>query len=248
MGSQLVATELATENLEAIGCTIGAGIGAVAGSIVGSIGIVGMGGAIGIPAAIVIGGSAFVLGMAGYTVGDVANNLTMNDMDFSLLVGNGSVLLIGVALIVDGARRLITDPKALSAMSLFKDRLLILSDLSSRVVARSWEELQDFIDELTKMPEDGFDASVSTGSAALGAGVGAAAGSAAAVGSVTVLGSQALGGVAVSLGLVSAPVWPIIAGLAGGAGIGYAAYKAIKYWNNKPDLENSNLNCTDTNE
>ena len=52
------------------------------------------------------------------------------------------------------------------------------------------------------------------------------------------LGSQALGGAAVSLGLISAPVWPIVAGIAGGAGIGYAAYKAIKYWKDNPGEEN----------
>lgn len=64
--------------------------------------------------------------------------------------------------------------------------------------------------------------SLGTGSAALGAGLGASA-----------------GGAAVSLGLVFAPVWPIIAGIAGGAGIGYAAYKVINNWKEKPGEENS---------
>ena len=55
--------------------------------------------------------------------------------------------------------------------------------------------------------------------------------------SVSVLGSSTLGGVAISLGIVSAPVWPIIAGVAGGAGLGYTAYKAFKYWRNNKESE-----------
>lgn len=48
-----------------------------------------------------------------------------------------------------------------------------------------------------------------------------------------------LGGAAVSVRLVFAPVWPIVACMAGRAGIGYAAYKAIKYWTSKPEEESS---------
>lgn len=239
MGSQLVATELGGSNVESVaGAAGGSGIGAIAGSIVGSIGIAGMGGAIGIPAALVIGGAAAVLGMAGYTAGDVAHNVT-NALDMNAFVTNGSVLLVGVALIIDGARRCIRDPKLLSTLSVFKEKAVILNDLSSKIIATSIEELLGFIEELKKLPEDKIEASLGTGSAALGAGIGASAGGAVAAGSVTVLGSQALGGAAVSLGLVSAPVWPIVAGIAGGAGIGYAAYKAIKYWKNKPDEESN---------
>ncbi len=236
MGSQLVATELGGSNIESIaGAAGGTGIGATAGSILGSIGVVGMGGAIGIPAALVLGGAAAVLGLAGYTAGDVVHNLTTNTVDINALAANGSVLLVGVALIIDGARRCIKDPKVLSAVSAFKEKAVILNDLSSKIIAKSMDELQGFIEELRKLPEDNIQASISSGSAALGAGVGASAGGAVAAGSVTVLGSQALGGAAVSLGLISAPVWPLVAGIAGGAGIGYATYKAIKYWKSKPD-------------
>jgi len=239
MGSQLVATELGGSNAESVaGAAGGSGIGVIAGSIVGSIGIAGMGGAIGVPAALVIGGAAAVLGMTGYTAGDVTHNVT-NAIDTNSLIANGSVLLVGVALIIDGARRCIKDPKVLSALSIFKEKALILNGLSSKVIATSMEDLQGFIEELKKLPEDTIEATVGTGSAAIGASLGASAGGAVAAGSVTVLGSQALGGAAVSLGLVSAPVWPVVAGIAGGAGIGYAAYKAIKYWKNKPGEENS---------
>ena len=155
--------------------------------------------------------------MAGYTAGDIAHNIT-NATDVNALAANGSILLVGVALIVDGARRCIKDPKVLSLLSRLKDNVLFLCDLLSKIIASSKEELQGFFEELKKSPEDGVEASIGTGSAALGAGLGASVGGAVAAGSVTVLGSQALGGAAISLGLVSAPVWPIIAGIAGGAG------------------------------
>lgn len=238
MGSQLVATELGGANTESIvGAVGGSSIGAVAGSIIGSIGVVGMGGAIGVPAAIVLGGAAAVFGMAGYTIGDVIHNL--NPFDFESFAINGSVLLVGVALVIGGARRFINDPAISSKLSSLKEKALVLNELSSRVIARSKEELEGFISELKRLPENNVEASVSSASSLLGAGLGASAGGALAAGSVTVLGSNVLGGAAISLGLVSAPLWPVIAGVAGGAGVGYAAYKAVKYWRRKPEPENS---------
>jgi hypothetical protein len=62
---------------------------------------------------------------------------------------------------------------------------------------------------------------------AAGAG-GAAAGAAYAAGTVTVLGSSTLGGIGLSLGLVSAPVWPVIAGGLGAAGLGYLGWKVLR--------------------
>ena len=148
--------------------------------------------------------------------------------------------MVGVALIIDGARRVINDPKALSVLSSYKDMVIDLKDLTARVVASSIEELQGFIEELKKLPEDKVESSLTAGTAALGAGVGASVAGAVAAGSVTVLGSHALGGVAISLGLVSAPVWPVVAGVAGvagGAGVGYAVFKALKYWSGKSKKE-----------
>lgn len=230
MGSQLVATQIGGANVESIaGALGGSGIGAAAGSILGSIGIVGMGSAIGIPAALLIGGAA-VLGMVGYTAGDIAHNIANLPIDFNTFALNGSVLLIGVALIIDGARRCINDKSVLSTLSIFKENVIYLKDIIVDIVAKTLDELKGFVEELKKAPEDNVDASISAGSVAAGAASGAVVGSAVAAGSVTLLSSSTLGGVAVSLGIVSAPMWPIIAGVVGGAGLGYAAYKAIKYW------------------
>lgn len=62
---------------------------------------------------------------------------------------------------------------------------------------------------------------------AAGAG-GAAAGAAYAASTVTVLGSSTLGGVGLSLGLVPAPVWPVIAGGVGAAGLGLVGWKLLR--------------------
>ena len=91
------------------------------------------------------------------------------------------------------------------------------------------------MEELTKLTEEGTEASVGIGSAVFDAWFGAAAGEALAKGSVTVLASLALGGAASILGLISAPVLPVVAGVAIGAGMGSAAYKAIECWSDKSD-------------
>lgn len=54
-----------------------------------------------------------------------------------------------------------------------------------------------------------------------------------AAGSVTVLGSHGLGAAALSLGLISAPVWPVIAGGAAGLAVGLAGWKVVKHYRNK---------------
>ncbi len=237
MGSQLVGTQLGGgANIESLaGATAGSGVGAVVGSIVGSIGIAGMGGAIGIPAAIIIGGGAAVLAMAGYTAGDILHNVVSSNIDYASIVGNGSLLLIGAALMVDGGRRFIGSDLVQAKLSSFKKDILHLKDISLDIIARTYEELCGYIEELKKLPEDSVDATFSAGSGSIGAVGGAAAGGAIAASSVTVLGSSTLGGAAVSLGIVSAPLWPVIAGVAAGAGLGYATYKAVKYWAKKPD-------------
>lgn len=231
MGTQLVATQLGGRNVESILGTLGGtGTGAIAGSIVGSIGIAGMGGAIGVPAALVIGGSAAVLGMAGYTIGDIVHNAINPPIDMPGLLQNGSILLVGVALIIDGGRRCIKDKKALAMLSDITDNVIHLKEIKADIVAKTSRELKGFVDELGKLPEDTLDASVNGGSAFAGMAVGAIGGTSIAAGTVTVLGSKALGGVALSMGIVSAPVWPVVASAAGGLGLGYAAYKAVKYW------------------
>lgn len=240
MGSQIFATQLGGENIESIvGALGGTGIGAIAGYIIGGIGIVGMGTGIGIPAALLMSGAAAVFSLFGYTAGDLLHNFMQIPVDFASFAANGSLLLVGLALIVDGSRKCIGDDKILPLFAQFKDGVINLKDSSSKIIASTIEELNSFAEELFKMPETKQEFTASATTASAGAIGGAVAGTALAAGSVSVLGSSTLGGVAISLGLVSAPVWPIIAGVAGGAGLGYTAYKAFKHWrrNKESDTE-----------
>jgi hypothetical protein len=135
-------------------------------------------------------------------------------------------LNVGIALIIDGARRVVTDKRILKMASKFKDGVIQLAPLSTEIVARTTEELQVIIDELAKSPAK---AGLTAGTAAAGAAIGGTL----AASTVTVLGSQGLGAVALSLGLVSAPVWPVIAGGAAGLALGIAAWKGIKRYRTK---------------
>ena len=238
MGSQIFATQLGGENIESIvGALGGPGIGAIAGYIIGGIGVVGMGTGIGIPAALLMSGAAAVFSLFGYTAGDLIHNFMHIPVDFADFAANGSLLLIGLALIVHGARTCIGDDKILPLFAQFKDGVINLKGSSSKIIASTIEELNSFTEEFLKIPETKQEITASASTASAGAIGGAVAGTALAASSVSVLGSSTLGGVAISLGIVSAPVWPIIAGVAGGAGLGYTAYKAFKYWRNNKESE-----------
>ena len=132
---------------------------------------------------------------------------------------------VGMALIIDGGRRVVTDERVLAMASKFKDGVIQLVPIATKVVARTAEEFQAILKDLANP-----SAALSAGTTAA---VGLAAGSSLAAGSVTVLGSQGLGAVALSLGLVSAPVWPIIAGGAAGFALGLAAWKGVKHYRGK---------------
>ena len=197
--------------------------------MLGSIGVAGMGGAIGIPAAIVIGGGALLLGATGYTAGDLTSKFLNPPVDVGQFFANASIMAVGVALLVDGARRIIKDERVLAAASRVKDGIIYLTQLAVQVVASSMAELKKLMQELIQKPDSLVDVTGSTATAAVAAAGGAAIGGSIAAGTVTVLGSHALGAAALSLGLVSAPVWPVIAAGAAGLGIGYAAWKSAKF-------------------
>lgn len=228
IGKDIVGSALHNFNIgDKLGGAIGGGTGAVAGAIIGSIGVVPFGG-IAIPAAVMIGGGALVLGSLGYTAGDLIYNFLNPASDLGQFFAGASLLVVGAALLVDGARRIIKDKRVLAAVSRIKDGVLCLVDLAVKVVAKSMSELKTLMQKLFSKPNSTVDAAGSVMTAAAAAG-GAAIGGSIAAGSVTVLGSHALGAAALSLGLVSAPLWPVIASGAAGLGIGYAAWKSVKF-------------------
>ncbi len=128
-------------------------------------------------------------------------------MDYASLCLGGSALIVGVGLLVDGAQRCLKDDAVRSMLTDFRDGVIRLKDVAAKVVARTVGDLDGFAGRLKKMP-----------------------GGSAAAGSATVLGPGVLGSTAVALGIVSTPLWPVIVGVTGGAGLGYAVYRVARGW------------------
>lgn len=234
IGAALLATEVPIVNSGgAAGFLGGAVTGGWVGAVLGGIGVAAGGGAIGIPAALVAGGAAVVMGLAGYTAGDILHNLANQPVDPLSLVVPGSLLVVGTYLIIQGGRSILQGmgvlPAFMNTLSDVKDKALDLKPLVAQVIARSKAQWSDFSEHWAAPPESASEVTASIAStAAFGAG-GLVVGGAVAASSVTVLGSSALGGLALSAGLVSAPLWPAIAGVAVGGYVGYSAFKAVRY-------------------
>jgi hypothetical protein len=229
MGSHIVASASALNAAAAIGGTASMSVGWVAGSVVGSIGIAAMGSAIAVPGSLLAMGGAAIFGAAGYTVTDVISRY-LTSFDFSAFIAAGSLFGVGVALLVNGARRSLKDEKVARGAARLSNGVVQLSKIAEPIVASTIEELDGWFRSLTTKPSSTADAVGNLGLATAAGLGGAAIGSSIAASSVSILGSYTLGATALSLGLVSAPVWPVVAGCAGGACAGYAAWKTAKRW------------------
>lgn len=220
-------TDIVAINVESIvGAVGGSSIGAIAGSYVGAIGIVAGGGAIGIPALAVIGGSSLILGLAGYTTGDIVHKFfNTATFDVSRIMTSGALIAIGLGLFLDGGRRLIKDKKVTHLISEFKNKIIYLKKLTVDIIASSVEELKLLIRDFD-YNSNSLLASVFASGA--GAYIGAIGGGSIATSSVVLAGSHTLGGLALSIGLVSAPIWPVILGGVIGLSVSYTAWKAAK--------------------
>lgn len=229
MGKDVVASAFSHGNIgEKLGGSLGAGLGGIGGAVLGSIGVAAMGGAIGIPALFVVGGGAILFGSAGYTVGDLTNKFLNPAVDPVEFFGNASVLAVGVALLIDGARRVVKDHRVKKLSSKVKNGVIYLAEYTGEIWMKSFDELKAHVNRMIETREGRIEAAGSVASGAAVAVAGTAIGGSLGAGTVTVLGSQAIGSVALSLGLVSAPLWPVIAGGAAGLAVGYGGWKAIR--------------------
>jgi hypothetical protein len=206
MGQDVVGSKLAdTSGLAGIG--IGAaGSAAIAAAILKGVFVGGVGMVAGvtcIPAVAIIGGGSLILGSFGYVIGDKVAGILSPAADLGELLLGASIVTVGAALLIDGAGRIVKDDRVLVVASKFKNGVIQLAPQATEIVAESWEELQGLVEELSR-------SSSGYATAGTGAIAGTAIGSTIAAGSVTVLGSSGLGAVALSLGLVSAPVWPTL--------------------------------------
>lgn len=229
MGKDVVASKLADiGGLTGLGVG-GAGSAALAATILKGVFVGGVGmvaGVTSIPAVVLIGGGSLILGAFGYVVGDKLDAFLHPPLGFEGMLLGSSIVAVGVALMIDGARRIVNDERLLEAASKFKDGVIQLAPQATEIIATTWEDLQALVKELAKSPS-AFATAGATAAA------GGAVGSTIAVGSVTVLGSKGLGALALSMGLVSAPVWPVIAGGAAGLVLGVAAWKGLKHYRDR---------------
>lgn len=224
MGAGVVGSSLGD-----IGAMAGLGLGGVGSAVVAATflkglfvgGVVGVAGVTAVPAMVLIGGGALIAGAFGYVVGDKLQAILNPPAGWGDLLEGGSIVLVGLALMLDGARRIIRDERVLSAFSRFKDGVVELIDKGTEIIAKTIGELQEIVKDMASEP-------TAWGISGAGAAAGVAVGSSIAAGTVTVAGSSALGAVALSLGLVSAPVWPVIAGGAAGLALGIAAWKGVQ--------------------
>lgn len=193
-------------NASKIGAAVGGGVGYIAGSIIGSIGVVALGGAIGIPAIVVAGGASLILGLAGYTAGDILHNIA-NTIDYPALALNGSVFLIGLGLLIDGARRCLSSEKVQAHIANIKSGVILLSEVTVEVAAETTQQILQLakvgLHNVHPIAKD-VSVGLAVGSIVL------AAGGTISAGTTTVLGSSALGSLAIGLGLINPITLPVV--------------------------------------
>lgn len=227
MGTQLLASVFDRDTTEGvIGAAAGGGVGVIPGLVLKSIGVAALGTAVSVPALALMGGGALILGLAGYGTGRLIGDYLQPVPDIADLIGPGALLMVGVALLVDGARRVMPDGSLDNLAARFKDGVLTLRRVAADFVISTKEALVTYLEESI----GSFVRGLATNPAALGATTAAVAGgigvgSSVATASVTVLGSKTLGGAALALGLVSAPVWPAVAGGALALGAAYGIWR-----------------------
>lgn len=185
-----------------LGGAAGIGFGTIAGNIIGAIGIVPLGG-IAIPAIAMVAGGAAIFGAFGYAAGDIAARFSAHVGGLGELLLGASALSVGLALLLDGARRVAKDANIRKMVSMFKDGVIYLTKKTLEGIACTWKGVQMQLKYL------GYSGAL-TGSTSVVIGMVAGAGLSAS--SVTVLGSHFLGTLAITAGFISAPLWPVFAG------------------------------------
>jgi len=151
-----------------IGGAASAGVGAIAGpafaaTFLNSIFIGGVAGVAGvtlipaIPAMALVGGAAAIFGAFGYTVSDLAARAFQPDL--SDIVFGASITTVGVALLIDGTRRVVKDERVLELASKLKDGIIQFVPAASEIILKTWDEIRE---ELAQHPESGVVVGVTT--------------------------------------------------------------------------------------
>lgn len=227
MGADVVVTTF-SEDLTArfFGGGAGTVLGALPGFVLGNIGVAAVGGAIAIPALLLMGGGSLILGLAGYGTGQLIEQFLHPVPSLFNITMSASLAVIGAALFIDGAQRISRDPDVKSLASSFKNGALHLgrvayeSSIDSIPALQHYyaAQLKPFLEDLATDPRSAATTIGLTAAGLLG-------GQAIAVASVTALGSGSLGALGLSLGFLSAPLWPVFAG----GGLALAAAYGVWY-------------------
>lgn len=155
-------------------------------------------------------------------------------------------MAIGIALLLDGFRRACPKDiydKMKNITSRFVNGVISFWKATGDIIAETLKDLLDIYEKACKTfaqlaNDPKVNAVFSNASIIGGATAGAVIGTSAATTTVTVLGSSTLGSVALGLGLVSAPIWPVIAIGAAGAISGCMLWAVLKayFFSNPEDL------------
>ncbi len=230
MGSDVVACTFSDEvTARALSGVAGTVLGGLPGLVLGNIGVVAAGGAVGLPAILLIGGGALVLGLAGYGAGALVESFLHAVPAMAEVALSGTLAAVGIALLIDGAQRVSDDPEVGRLVAAMKQGILRVARFQAYSVITSMADLRAYLDAefAPFMKELSTNPNSASAVAALTA-LGVVGGQAVAVGSVTVLGSSSLGALGLSLGLVSAPLWPVIAGGGLALTVAYCAWRVAK--------------------
>ena len=193
-----------------IGASIGAGMLGVAGAMLGSIGVATSGGAIAVPASILALGGIVVGAAMGYSAGDLVEKFFGPQIGIQEILTQASLLVVGVALMVDGARRILKGQRVRAAGARIRDQVIHLGRVSGEVVFARFEDVD--------LRRAGTGVGLAAGVTASGL-MGGVVAHGLATGSVALAGSKTLGALAVSVGALTIPTWPVVLGVVFGVGV-----------------------------
>lgn len=149
MGTELVATALDdTIDPGLAGAGLGSGLGVLLGLILKNIGVAALGTAVSVPAIALMGGGALLLGLSGYGLGPLVKEYLFPVPQLADFIGPASLLLVGVALVVDGARRVVKNPLVRALAARYAGGALRLAKVTKGRVLVSANDLVAHLDEL----------------------------------------------------------------------------------------------------
>lgn len=128
------------------------GIGGIGSSILGSIGVTTSRGFIGIPAIVLAGGGTFILNGFSYATEDSAEKFIPTAANLGYFVDGASILTLGLALIIDGARCVVKNERDLLLGSVVAYGKIYFNELKAKVVANTPDEFKAIIAEFARTP------------------------------------------------------------------------------------------------